>query len=296
MKAYILTGLSGAGKSLAIRHMEDLGLLCVDNLPAAMLHSFLELCNNASPKPKAVAMSIDIRSAYFFGVSGYVSLIEEIKSLGYDIEIIFLEASMDVLINRYKESRREHPLSNENIGLPEAISLEKDRMEKLKESSSYLIDTSNLKSKQLKKHLDEIIMSDTVSSSRLRVRVMSFGFKRGVPDECDLVFDVRFLKNPFYIPELKEHSGLEEPVYNFVINNEVTQNFLTKLEDMLKLLIPNYIAEGKQRLVIGIGCTGGMHRSVAITQELCKRLENENYSVKQYHRDLELEQSLQRQI
>lgn len=293
MKAYILTGLSGAGKTLAIRFMEDLGLLCIDNLPPAMIPKILEAYSNTSVlKHKAIAIAVDIRSGNLFDAKGVLSVIEDSKRMGYSVETIFLEASQSVLVNRYKETRREHPLIDETTGIEEAIAIEKEKLSPLREKANYLVDTSDFRAKTLLKRLKEIISEDTKASDKIKLRIISFGFKRGVPDECDLVFDVRIIQNPFYIPSLSRHTGLEKEVSDFVLNNEISQTFMNKLVDFLNFLIPNYINEGKSRLVIGIGCTGGAHRSVAMSEELGKRLKESEYNVKVVHRDIELEQAL----
>lgn len=293
MKAYILTGLSGAGKTLAIRYMEDLGLLCIDNLPPAMIPKILEAYSNTSVlKHKAIAIAVDIRSGNLFDAKGVISVIEDSKRMGYCIETIFLEAINSVLVNRYKETRREHPLIDETTGIEAAIAIEKDRLAPLREKADHLVDTSNLRAKGLLKRLKEIITEDSKNGESIKLRIISFGFKRGVPDECDLVFDVRIIQNPFYIPSLSRHTGLDKDVSDFVLNNDISQTFLKKLVDFLQFLIPNYINEGKSRLVIGIGCTGGAHRSVAMSEELAKRLKVLQFNTKVVHRDLEFEQAL----
>ncbi|MDY6073003.1 MAG: RNase adapter RapZ [Eubacteriales bacterium] len=293
MKAYILTGLSGAGKTVALRFMEDLGLLCVDNLPPAMVPKILEAYSNTSVlKHKAIAIAVDIRSGNLFDAKGVLSVIEDSKRMGYSIETIFLEASEAVLVNRYKETRREHPLIDETTGIDAAIAIEKERLAPLREKADYLIDTSNFRSRSLLKRLKEIIVEESKDGDGIKLRIISFGFKRGVPDECDLVFDVRIIQNPFYIPSLSRHTGLDKDVSDFVLNNDISQTFMNKLVDFLHTFIPCYINEGKNRLVIGIGCTGGAHRSVAMSEELCKRLMGMHYNTKVVHRDLELEQAL----
>ncbi|NMD38923.1 MAG: RNase adapter RapZ [Christensenellaceae bacterium] len=292
MKAFILTGMSGAGKTMAIRHMEDLGVLCVDNLPPIMIPRFLEACSNIELKTSMVAISVDIRSGSLFDAEGVSKIIEEARMQGYIIETIFLEASDETLLNRYKETRREHPLSSKTIGIPEAIKMERQQVGALRESANYLIDTSDMKAKQLQKKIGEIVLSDKAENQGLMVEIISFGFKRGVPRECDLVFDVRFLPNPFYIPVLGRHTGLDEDVKEFVLENDITKEFMQKFEDMISFLIPHYINEGKNRLVIGIGCTGGAHRSVAIAENINLKLNTRGYTTAVTHRDLELEQNL----
>ncbi len=292
MRAFILTGMSGAGKTMAIRYMEDLGVLCVDNLPPMMIPKFLEACSNIELKTPMVAISVDIRSGSLFDAKGVSTIIEEAKMQGYSIDTIFLEAKDETLLNRYKETRREHPLSSKTIGIPEAIKMERQQVGPLRESANYLIDTSDMKAKQLQKRIGEIVLSEKSENLGLMVEVISFGFKRGVPRECDLVFDVRFLPNPFYIPVLGRHTGLDDDVREFVLENDITKEFMKKFEDMIMFLIPHYINEGKNRLVVGIGCTGGAHRSVAIAENINQILSSKGYSSAVAHRDLDLEQSL----
>ena len=290
MRFLILTGLSGAGKTVAIRYLEDLGALCVDNLPPMMLVRFLEACQNTALHQPLVAIAADVRSGEFFDADAVVRMIDEARTLGYQIDTIFIEASDDVLVNRYKDSRRDHPLARDGVTLESAISEERSRLQPLREAANHLIDTSALKPRALQRLLTQLA-SDTGDEPPLRVEIMSFGFKRGIPREGDLVFDVRFLPNPFYIPALGHHTGLDDDVRAFVLDHPVTKTFLQKCVDMLDFLLPNYIAEGKHRLVIGVGCTGGAHRSVAIAVYLADTLREKGYSVTLTHRDIALEQA-----
>jgi len=288
MHFLILTGMSGAGKTVAIRYLEDLGALCVDNLPPMMLVPFMEACQNS--KNSLIAIVADVRSGEFFDAKAVTKMIDEARNVGYTIDTVFIEASDEVLVNRYKESRRDHPLSSEGYALEDAIREERERLQPLKETATHLIDTTGLRPRALQKQLSAIVLSADAQPS-IKVEVMSFGFKRGIPREADLVFDVRFLPNPFYIPELGRHTGLDEDVRTFVIDHPVTQEFLTRVMDMLTFLLPNYITEGKHRLVIGVGCTGGAHRSVAITEYIAKKLGESGYRAAANHRDIALEQA-----
>lgn len=290
MQFLILTGMSGAGKTVAIRYLEDLGALCVDNLPPMMLVPFMEACQNANLHNPVIAIAADVRSGEFFDAKAVTRIIDEARMVGFHIDTLFIEAGDDVLVNRYKETRRDHPLSSEGLTLNEAIREERNRLMPLRETANHLIDTSTLRPRALQKQLSAIVFSAD-SQPPLRVEVMSFGFKRGIPREGDLVFDVRFLPNPFYIPELGSHTGLDEDVRTFVLDHPVTQEFLKKVMDMLTFLLPNYIAEGKHRLVIAIGCTGGAHRSVAIAEYINAQLTGLGYRTTVNHRDIALEQA-----
>lgn len=290
MQFLIVTGLSGAGKTVAIRTLEDLGALCVDNLPPMMLVRFMEACKATSIARPLVAIAVDIRSGEFFDAKAVVKMIDEARSVGFSIETLFIEANDTMLLNRYKETRRDHPLAAEGMTLEQAIAAEKGRLQPLRETANYLVDTSELKTSAMQAKLREIVLQAGQEPS-LRVELLSFGFKRGIPRDGDLVFDVRFLPNPFYIPELGHHTGLDEDVKEYVLNHPVTQEFLVKCMDMLGFLLPNYVNEGKHRLVIAIGCTGGAHRSVAIAEYLCEQLQKMGQKATVTHRDLAIEQA-----
>ena len=284
--------MSGAGKTAALRYLEDMGVFCVDNLPPNMVVRFIESIETSQTSLSTAALSVDVRSRAFFDAHAIAKLLLETQTLGYHVETVFLEASDDVLVSRYKESRREHPLANDRVTLTEAIGKERNILQPLRETANYLIDTTNLKLRALQKKLEEIVSIGTVEGPQpMRIEVMSFGFKRGLPKSADLVFDVRFLPNPFYIPELCRHSGMDEDVRGFVMNNEVTRTFMTKITDMLDFLIPNYQNEGKHRMVIAIGCTGGAHRSVAITEAVGAHLKEAGYQTMISHRDVDVEQA-----
>ena len=285
MQYLILTGMSGAGKTVAIRYLEDLGALCVDNLPPMMLVPFMEACQNTNLHKPMIAIAADVRSGEFFDAKAVTRMIDEARLVGFHIDTLFFEASDEVLINRYKETRREHPLSGEGLSLEEAIREERSRLQPLKEAANHLFDTSNLRPRALQKMLNQIVLHGG-EESPLRVEVLSFGFKRGIPREGDLVFDVRFLPNPYYIPELKQQTGLDEPVKNFVFKYQQTLDFVTKTEDLLSFLLPNYLDEGKTDLVIAVGCTGGKHRSVCIAKELFEFVSKKGYAATLSHRDM----------
>ena len=290
MQFLIVTGLSGAGKTVAIRTLEDLGALCVDNLPPMMLVRFMEACKASNISRPLVAIAVDIRSGEFFDAKAVVKMIDEARSVGFQIDTLFIEAHDSMLLNRYKETRREHPLAGEGMSLEQAIAAERGRLQPLRETANHLVDTSELKTSALQAKLREIVMQ-AGQEPNLRVELLSFGFKRGIPRDGDLVFDVRFLPNPFYIPELGHHTGLDSDVKEYVLNHPVTREFLVKCMDMLEFLLPHYITEGKHRLVIAIGCTGGAHRSVAIAEYLCEQLAAKGQRVSVTHRDLAIEQA-----
>lgn len=290
MRFLILTGMSGAGKTVAIRYLEDLGALCVDNLPPMMLVPFMEACQSAHLRNPMIAIAADVRSGEFFDAKAVTKMIDEARLVGFAIDTLFIEANDDVLVNRYKETRRDHPLSGEGLTLQQAIREERNRLTPLRETANHMIDTSNLRTRALQKMLSEIVLHAD-DAPALRVEILSFGFKRGIPREGDLVFDVRFLPNPFYIPELGHHTGLNDDVRDFVLNHPVTQEFLLKCMDMLTFLLPHYITEGKHRLVIAVGCTGGAHRSVAIAEYIHRELEKQGYRTTVNHRDIALEQA-----
>lgn len=291
MKFLLLTGLSGAGKTSAVRYLEDLGAFCVDNLPPMMLIKFMEACQTSAIRQHLAALAVDVRSGEFFDANAVRRVLNEATALGYNIETIFLQANDDVLISRYKETRRDHPLASEQVSLTEAITRERELLEPLRETANYVIDTSAMRPRALQKQLAEIAAKEKAETG-MRVELMSFGFKRGIPRQSDLVLDVRFLPNPFYIPELGHQTGRDEAVRTFVMEHPVTRVFMEKTRDLLDFLMPHYAEEGKQRIVIAIGCTGGAHRSVAITEALAGYLQTKGYPVDMNHRDLEAEQAL----
>ena len=267
-----------------------MGAFCVDNLPPMMILKFMEACQSTAMHCPLVAFAVDVRSGEFFDAKAVCKLIAETRQLGYQIETLFMEAGEDVLVSRYKETRRDHPLASETVSLTEAIAQEREMLTPLRETANYVIDTSNLKPRALQRKLEQIVKTDGTEAP-LRMEVLSFGFKRGLPRQADLVFDVRFLPNPFYMEELCHHTGLDADVRDFVMNHPVTQEFMDKVKDMLAFLLPHYQEEGKHRLVIAVGCTGGAHRSVAIAEAIAEFLSQKKYQVDVNHRDLDLEQA-----
>jgi len=278
----IITGLSGAGRTLALRVFEDNGFFCIDNLPPQLILKFAELCSQSRKKLDKVALVIDIRGGDFFD-----SLFESLKSLeemGYSYRILFLDASDEVLIKRYKESRRKHPLAPDKR-IIEGINLERKKLAPVKEKSDFIIDTSFKTPAQLKEEIEERFLKKDINESGLLINIVSFGFKQGLPLDADLVFDVRFLPNPFYKDELRPLSGNDEKVRDYIFNFQETREFINKVFDLIEFLIPYYIKEGKAQLVVAIGCTGGRHRSIAIANELAKLLKDKGYFVNVEHRD-----------
>lgn len=283
MRFVIVTGLSGAGKTQATRTLEDLGYFCVDNLPPKLISKFAEACAQSGGNIEKVALVIDIRGGVFF--DDLFETLNYLKQNEFKYEILFLEATDEVLIKRFKETRRSHPLSPDGRVLT-GITQERQRLKEIKNIADIIIDTSKYEIRDLREKINEIYGNHTYPEKQLSITVLSFGFKYGIPVDSDLVFDVRFIPNPFYIPELKQYSGNDEPVKDYVLKQKETVNFIEKLVDMLKYLIPNYIKEGKRQLIISIGCTGGRHRSVAIANEVYERLNKDNYNSRIEHRDV----------
>ena len=281
MRFVIVTGMSGSGKITALKILEDSGYYCADNLPIELIGTFADLVYSQTSEVNRVAIGVDIRSGQNLGKINKV--LEQMKNKGQEYEILFLDCSKEMLIKRFKETRRAHPMG-ENKSVAHGIKVEQERLAFLREQADYIIDTSNLLVRDLRVELEKIFVQSK-GYKNLFISVLSFGFKHGIPTDCDLVFDVRFLPNPYYEPELKHKTGLDREVQEFVLNADVTQVFLEKLIDMVRFLIPNYIAEGKNQLVIGIGCTGGRHRSVTISNLIYDDLVNRGYRVVKKHRD-----------
>ena len=281
MRFVIITGLSGAGKSQAIKYLEDFGYFCVDNLPPALIPKFVELCHQTKGKIEKIALVIDIRGGLFF--DDLFASLEELEETLFHYEILFLDAGNDVLVKRFKETRRIHPLSGDG-SITEGILKEREKLHYLKKKATNIIDTTNLIPSQLKEELRNIYLEGN-ETNNLIINIVSFGFKKGIPMEADLVFDVRFLPNPYYVENLKESTGQEESVREYVMNSVVSVTFLEKLYDLLDFLIPCYIKEGKNQLVIAIGCTGGKHRSVTIAHTLFHKLKENGQRVIVNHRD-----------
>ena len=283
MRLVIVTGMSGAGKTTALKMLEDMGYFCVDNLPIPLLTRFVEMFSDPEEKVKKIALGIDVRGGQDFG--GLQEVLDEMDEKKVSYEILFLDAQDDVLIKRYKETRRQHPLSGSGR-VDTGIAREREKIMFLKIRATYILDTSKMLTRELKLELEKIFVKGE-SFCNLYITVMSFGFKYGIPQDSDLVFDVRFLPNPYYIDELKEKTGNDPEVQDYVMENERAQVFLDKLTDMVDFLIPNYILEGKNQLVIAIGCTGGKHRSVTLANALYQKLDKqENYGVRIEHRDI----------
>ena len=283
MKFVIVTGMSGAGKSTALKMLEDMGYFCVDNLPIALLPKFAELAHAPGSDISQVAVGVDIRNGR--SLDEMASVLENLKASGVAYQILYLEASDEVLVKRYKETRRAHPLAKQGR-VEDGIRLEREKLLYLKENATYILDTSQLLTRELKKALEQILVEEK-NFKNLMITVLSFGFKYGSPNDCDLVFDVRFLPNPYYVDGLKYKTGNDEEVQDFVMGYEISHIFLGKLVDMLNFLIPNYILEGKNQLVIGIGCTGGKHRSVTLANKLFEALSDRSeYGVRLEHRDV----------
>lgn len=283
-KLVIITGMSGAGKTIAVQSLEDLGFFCVDNLPPVLIPKFAELIEQSKGRIGKVALVIDLRGREFF-----TSLSESLRYLNENYtlthEILFLDATDSTLVQRYKESRRKHPLAPTGAPL-EGIQQERKLLEELKGHATQVIDTSSLKPAQLKEKI--ISRFTNLENSGISINVISFGFKYGIPIDADLIFDVRFLPNPHYVDNLRPNTGQDPDVYDYVMKWTETQEFLAKLLDMLHFLVPQYKKEGKSQIVIGIGCTGGKHRSVAIAEYLGKMMGNsETEVVRVSHRDSE---------
>lgn len=283
MRFVIVTGMSGSGRSNAIKCFEDLGYYCIDNMPPKLFTKFAQLCTQLEGGITKVAFVIDTRSGKMF--KQLCTCLDEFEKEVGKYEILFLECDDGVLIKRYKESRRSHPLSGSG-SLSDGIREERVLLEDIKNRANYIVDTSNMKVSQLKDYITTVFAEETDTKKRIAVNVMSFGFKYGIPTDADLVFDVRFLPNPFYIPELKEKTGLDSEVSGYVMNFEESNIFAKKLFDMFDFLMPQYIKEGKSNLVIAIGCTGGKHRSVTLANELTNHLTSGGYNTFVNHRDI----------
>lgn len=283
MRFVIVTGMSGAGKTTVLKFLEDVGFFCVDNLPPALIPKFAELCFEQNNEIDKVAMGIDIRGGKLF--SDLFDVLSQLEKEGYLYEILFLDASDSTLIKRYKETRRNHPLSK-GRSIEEGIKREREILQNVRKKATYIINTSNILTRELKEQINHIFIENK-SFESLIITVCSFGFKYGIPVDSDLVFDVRFLPNPFYISELKELTGNDTPVSSYVMSFEESKIFLDKLVDMVEFLIPKYIKEGKNQLVISVGCTGGKHRSVTLANALYHALQNKNHSLLLKHNDID---------
>ena len=283
MRFVIVTGMSGAGKSSVLKMLEDLGYFCVDNLPVHFIPKMTKLMVDEQETVDKMGLGIDVRNLQ--GLSDLDNILDKMKQEGYPYEVLFLEADDSVLVKRYKETRRNHPLALQGR-VDKAIAAERVELAHIKKRADYILDTSHMLVRELKHEVDRIFLGEE-EYENFFVTLLSFGFKYGIPEDSDLVFDVRFLPNPYYIEELRPMSGNDQPVRDYVMNNDTAKQFLTKLTDMVEFLIPNYISEGKTQLVIGIGCTGGKHRSVTLANELYEALQkNDNYGIRIEHRDI----------
>ena len=284
MRFVVVPGMSGAGKSTALKMLEDVGYYCVDNLPFLLIPKLSELTGMRNAEINKIAVGVDIRSGQSF--SEFEEILEQLTQNGFEYEILFLDSCDDVLIKRYKETRRNHPLAKDG-GLHIGIQKERDALHTLRKKANYILDTSNMLTRELKIELNKIFVENK-EFKNIYVTICSFGFKYGIPSDADLVFDVRFLLNPYYIEELRYQTGNDEKIREFVMGNESAKEFLEKLKDMVRFLIPHYISEGKHRLVIAIGCTGGKHRSVTLANGLYEALgQDEKLGIKIEHRDIE---------
>lgn len=283
MRFVIVTGMSGAGKSTTLKTLEDMGYFCVDNLPIQLIKRFAQIAYDVDNDTNDVAIGVDIRSGVYLEQLSECLL--ELKKSRYDYEILFLDSNDDVLIKRYKETRRNHPLARSGR-IEEGIKKERSRIAFLRKEADYIIDTTSLLTRELKAELDKIFLENAEYNNFI-VTVVSFGFKYGIPKDADLVFDVRFLPNPYYDLNLKTLTGNDEEVQHFVMQYDESKEFLNRVVDLLEFLIPNYIKEGKNGLVVAIGCTGGKHRSVTLANWIYRELRDLPYSVRIEHRDIE---------
>ena len=282
MHIVIVTGMSGAGKTTVLKILENAGFHCVDNLPPSLIGSFAELCLKPETGINQVALGIDIRGGIMF--ADFFTGLADLDKLGLTYSILFLDATNDVLLNRYKETRHLHPLAKDGL-VSVGITKERAQLEEVRLRASYILDTSFLLPRQLKKKIHDLF-SENTAFNRFLVNIMSFGFKNGMPTEADLVFDVRFLPNPFYDPVLKHQSGLDPDVRDFVMRHDISARFMESLLNMLHMLIPYYISEGKNQLIVAIGCTGGRHRSVALASDLHRSLTQRDQAAEVVHRDI----------
>ena len=284
MRFVIVTGMSGSGKITALKMLEDVGFYCVDNIPVSMIEDFVEKVAQSGNEDGKVALGIDVRVDG--GFTKAQNLLKELRNKGYEFEILFMESSNATIIRRYKESRRMHPLAEQgDKSIEDGIERERKILRDIKALADYVIDTSMLLTRELKEEIDSIFIRNKEYNS-LMIHIVSFGFKKGIPVDADLVFDVRFLPNPFYIEELKQLTGNDKPVRDYVMQSKEAKEFLNRLWDMLNFLIPGYGKEGKHQLVIGIGCTGGQHRSVTLANELYALMKDKgDYGLTIAHRD-----------
>ena len=283
MQFVIVSGLSGAGKSKTASFLEDLGFYCVDNMPADLIPQFARLCLATKGRYERVALVTDVRGSLTF--EGLFKALDSVDQMQLQFTILYVEADTDVIIKRYKETRRKHPLTKDGSDLTSAVERERMLLEPIRNRANAIINTSNLSTAKLRGEIIDLVAGD-LKDRAMSISLVSFGFKYGLPADADLVFDVRFLPNPYYIEELKHKTGLDEPVREFVFSYQQTKDFLTKLEELLAFCLPSYVDEGKTNLVIAVGCTGGKHRSVAIAQSVGEFCLRRGYAVTFSHRDL----------
>lgn len=283
MQFVIVSGLSGAGKSKAASFLEDLGFYCVDNMPADLIPQFAGLCLATKGRYERVALVTDVRGSLTF--EGLFKALDSLDRMRLQFTILYVEADTDVIIKRYKETRRKHPLTKDGTDLLAAVERERKLLEPIRNRANAVINTSHLSTAKLRGEVINLVAGD-LRDRAMTVSVVSFGFKYGLPMDADLVFDVRFLPNPYYIEELKHQTGLDEPVREFVFSYQQTKDFVEKLEDLLSFCLPSYVDEGKTNLVIAIGCTGGKHRSVCVAQEVADFAAKRGYTTTVSHRDM----------
>ena len=283
MEFLVISGLSGAGKSQAAAILEDLDFYCVDNMPVSLIPIFADLCLATRGRYERVALVTDVRGRESF--DELFKALDELKQKGCEYKILFIEAKLETIVKRYKETRRRHPLDADGGQLEQAVRREESMLGEIRERADYIINTSELTLGQLQRKIYKIF-ADEKNGKEISVSIESFGFKYGLPMDADLIMDVRFLPNPYYVPELKESCGLDKPVRDYIFQYEQTNVFMKKMEDMIEFLLPNYIEEGKSSLLIGIGCTGGHHRSVAVAKELYNLLKDKGYDPQLIHRDV----------
>jgi len=282
MNFLIVTGLSGAGKSTVVERLEDIDFVCIDNMPPELVPAFGQIVQN-SENDMRIAVCMDVRSGDEFGDMS--TALERLNAEGVDYKILFIDCDDAILVRRFKETRRRHPLAKKYPTVEEAISAERKILEPVKARADYDIDTTHMSSKQLKERIAGLFLGNVEEA--LQVQCMSFGFKYGIPADADLVFDVRCMPNPFYIPELKPQTGLDKPVHDYVMDFQESKDFLQKLTDLIDFLLPLYVKEGKSELVIAFGCTGGKHRSVTFAQEMYQHLTHHKVKTTVIHRDIQ---------
>ena len=283
MEILIISGLSGAGKSKAATFLEDIGYYIVDNLPAEMMVKFADFCAASSGRYDRVALVYDVRAGEPFDL--LIDTLERLKKSGVKCRMLFLEASTRTIINRYKETRRMHPLSGNGLSMEEAVQRERDMMQSVRDHADFVLDSTAFSTAKLRSEMLNLF-GDLNDRQGLNVNVLSFGFKHGIPIEADLVFDVRFMPNPYYVAELKHKTGIDAEVQDFVFGFQQTDEFMEQLQKMLSFLLPLYAEEGKTVLVVAIGCTGGHHRSVAVAHRVAEFITAEGYQVTENHRDI----------